>query len=139
MKGIYLMNNETRDAKELLVDRLEYELNDASMGYNIYKAFTDDIESDIRVEDRFIKLTKLPKNTLKSPFGPTTIKTSSYRFEVQNLKKETVLSIVIYYGEQFRSDKLIVYRCYVTVDTYEADKISQYEIISLLDLLLLED
>ena len=139
MKGLYTMTNETMDAKELLVDRLESELNDASMGYCVYKTFTDDIEEDTRVEDRFIKLTKLPEKTFKSPFGPTTINTSSYRFEVQNLKKETILSIVIHYGEQFRSEKLTVYRCYVTIDIYEADKISQYEIISLLHLTLLED
>lgn len=138
MKGITIMTN-TMDANELLIDRLESELNDISLDYWKSKAFTSTIEEDTRVEDRFIKLTKLPKNIFKSPFGPTTIKSSSYRFEVQNLKNETVLSISIHYGEVFRGKTISVNRFYVTVDTYEADKISRYEIISLLKLTLLED
>lgn len=100
---------------------------------------TSTIEEDTRIEDRFLKLTKLPENTFKSPFGPTTIKSSSYRFEVQNLKSETVLSIIIHYGEVFRGKTFSVNQFYVTVETYEADKISKYEIISLLHLTLLED
>lgn len=137
MKGLYAMTYET--VKERLIDRLQSELNDISLDYWKSKAFTSTIEEDTRVEDRFIKLTKLPENTFKSPFGPTTIKTSSYQFEVQNLKSETVLSIVIHYGEMFRGKTLSVNRFYVMVDTYDADKISQYEIISLLHLTLLED
>jgi len=55
------------------------------------------------------------------------------------LKSETVLSIIIHYGEVFRGKTFSVNQFYVTVETYEADKISKYEIISLLHLTLLED
>jgi len=59
MKGITIMTN-TMDANELLIDRLESELNDISLDYWKSKAFTSTIEEDTRIEDRFLKLTKLP-------------------------------------------------------------------------------